>query len=49
MLAWQLMGGRCTAAFYTIMGIPDCTATDFDDYVDIAVRLGACIVWTVVP
>ena len=36
----QLMGGRCTAAFYNIMGISDCIANDFAEYVDIAVKLG---------
>ena len=37
----QLMAGRCTAAFYEIMGISDLTATTYDEYIDIAERLGS--------
>ena len=36
----QLMAGRCTAAFYQIMGVLDCIASDIEDYVRIAVRIG---------
>ena len=34
------MAGRCTMGFYNIMGIDDCIASSFDEYIDIAVRLG---------
>jgi hypothetical protein len=44
-MAMQLMAGRCTAAFYQIMGITDCIASDIDNYVDIAVRLGMLFVY----
>ena len=36
----QMLAGRCTMAFYHIMGINDCIADDYDDYIKIAVKLG---------
>lgn len=36
----MLMAGRCTYGFYKIMGIDDCIAENFEEYVEIAVRLG---------
>ena len=39
----QMMAGRCTKAFYEIMGIEDCIAKSKTDFVDIAVRLGIAI------
>jgi hypothetical protein len=38
------MAGRCTAGFYNIMGIDDCIAKDYEDYINIADRLGQTII-----
>jgi predicted O-linked N-acetylglucosamine transferase (SPINDLY family) len=35
-----LLRGRITAGLYAAMGVSECTAVDFRQYVDIAVRLG---------
>lgn len=43
------MAGRCTAAFYKIMGVDDCIAKDYDDFIDIAVKLGECVVCIYLP
>ena len=36
-----MLAGHCTFGFYKIMGVTDCVARSLDDYIDIAVRLGA--------